>query len=153
MLQLFNVFPIVFLSDAILNMVNNIAANVLGGKPELEDGAEMEGVDLISASHLLKPPRNESVLRNYPTHLLLFAWQLFVTSKCCRLANSAGAVRPASESTSLMVSVAALASIKLSQGVCVCVFVRPERTASKCCSNTHVAFLNAEVKFKNTLLL
>ncbi|XP_051951738.1 SUN domain-containing ossification factor-like isoform X2 [Xyrauchen texanus] len=30
-------------TNAILNMVNNIAANVLGGKPELEDGAEMEG--------------------------------------------------------------------------------------------------------------
>lgn len=29
-------------------MVNNIAANVLGGKPELEDGVEMEGTDLIS---------------------------------------------------------------------------------------------------------
>lgn len=25
-------------------MVNNIAANVLGGKPELEDGAQMEGI-------------------------------------------------------------------------------------------------------------
>ncbi len=33
-------------------MVNNIAANVLGGKPELEDGAEMEGTDLISALSL-----------------------------------------------------------------------------------------------------
>lgn len=33
-------------------MVNNIAANVLGGKPELEDGAEMEGMDLISALRL-----------------------------------------------------------------------------------------------------
>ncbi|XP_016144469.1 SUN domain-containing ossification factor-like isoform X4 [Sinocyclocheilus grahami] len=30
-------------TNAILNMVNNIAANVLGGNPELEDGAEMEG--------------------------------------------------------------------------------------------------------------
>ncbi|KAF4070885.1 hypothetical protein AMELA_G00278570 [Ameiurus melas] len=30
-------------TNAILTMVNNIAANVLGGKPELEDGAEMEG--------------------------------------------------------------------------------------------------------------
>lgn len=29
-------------------MVNNIAANVLGGKPELEDGAEMEGVYAMS---------------------------------------------------------------------------------------------------------
>lgn len=29
--------------DAILNMVNNIAANVLGGKPELEGGAETGG--------------------------------------------------------------------------------------------------------------
>lgn len=33
-------------------MVNNIAANVLGGKPELEDGAEMEGMALISALRL-----------------------------------------------------------------------------------------------------
>lgn len=32
-----------FLLDAILNMVNNIAANVLGGKPELEGGAATEG--------------------------------------------------------------------------------------------------------------
>ncbi|XP_036437461.1 SUN domain-containing ossification factor isoform X3 [Colossoma macropomum] len=30
-------------TNAILTMVNNIAANVLGGKPELEDGAPMEG--------------------------------------------------------------------------------------------------------------
>ncbi|XP_026160671.1 SUN domain-containing ossification factor isoform X2 [Mastacembelus armatus] len=30
-------------TDAILNMVNNIAANVLGGKPELEGGAEVGG--------------------------------------------------------------------------------------------------------------
>ncbi|KAM9435743.1 SUN domain-containing ossification factor isoform 3-T4 [Clarias gariepinus] len=30
-------------TNAILTMVNNIAANVLGGKPELEDGAQMEG--------------------------------------------------------------------------------------------------------------
>lgn len=33
-----------FFSDAILTMVNNIAANVLGGKPELEDGAQIEGI-------------------------------------------------------------------------------------------------------------
>lgn len=33
-------------------MVNNIAANVLGGKPELEDGAEMEGV------YAMSPPSN-----------------------------------------------------------------------------------------------
>lgn len=32
-----------FSSDAILNMVNNIAANVLGGKPEMEGGAEIGG--------------------------------------------------------------------------------------------------------------
>lgn len=32
-------FPV----DAILNMVNNIAANVLGGKPELEGGTETGG--------------------------------------------------------------------------------------------------------------
>ncbi|XP_058234702.1 SUN domain-containing ossification factor isoform X3 [Hemibagrus wyckioides] len=30
-------------TNAILTMVNNIAANVLGGKPELEDGAQIEG--------------------------------------------------------------------------------------------------------------
>ncbi|XP_026881799.2 SUN domain-containing ossification factor isoform X1 [Electrophorus electricus] len=30
-------------TNAILTMVNNIAANVLGGKPELEDGAQMNG--------------------------------------------------------------------------------------------------------------
>ncbi|XP_060773555.1 SUN domain-containing ossification factor isoform X4 [Neoarius graeffei] len=30
-------------TKAILTMVNNIAANVLGGKPELEDGTQMEG--------------------------------------------------------------------------------------------------------------
>ncbi|XP_046692439.1 SUN domain-containing ossification factor isoform X2 [Silurus meridionalis] len=30
-------------TNAILTMVNNIAANVLGAKPELEDGAQMEG--------------------------------------------------------------------------------------------------------------
>lgn len=35
-----------FFPDAILTMVNNIAANVLGGKPELEDGAQMEGVHM-----------------------------------------------------------------------------------------------------------
>lgn len=32
-----------FALDAILNMVNNIAANVLGGKPELEGGTETGG--------------------------------------------------------------------------------------------------------------
>jgi len=31
------------LPDAILNMVNNIAANVLGGKPELADGTHAGG--------------------------------------------------------------------------------------------------------------
>lgn len=86
-----------------------------------------------------------------------------MTGEGCHHANSAETVRPGSESTSLMASIAALASIKLSQGVCVCVGVCvhvcgcvcacPERAATKCCSNTHVAFLNAEVKFKNTLLL
>lgn len=36
--------------DAILNMVNNIAANVLGGKPELETGAETGGTDFSEAT-------------------------------------------------------------------------------------------------------
>lgn len=36
--------------DAILNMVNNIAANVLGGKPELESGAETGGTDFSEAT-------------------------------------------------------------------------------------------------------
>lgn len=31
--------------DAILNMVNNIAANVLGSKPELEGGAKTGGIN------------------------------------------------------------------------------------------------------------
>lgn len=29
-------------------MVNNIAANVLGGKPELEDGAQVEGIHTMT---------------------------------------------------------------------------------------------------------
>lgn len=37
------IYPCIFISDAILNMVNNIAANVLGGKQELEDGGQLEG--------------------------------------------------------------------------------------------------------------
>lgn len=45
-----HVFPskslcIVYILDAILNMVNNIAANVLGATPELEGGTESEGTD------------------------------------------------------------------------------------------------------------
>lgn len=69
-----------------MNMVNNIAANVLGGKPELEDGVEIEGTDLISvlwldieisiAQSLFSSPAQHS-----STYLLLFAWQLFVTSE------------------------------------------------------------------------
>lgn len=44
------VFPskllcIVYILDAILNMVNNIAANVLGATPELEGGTESKGTD------------------------------------------------------------------------------------------------------------
>lgn len=35
----------VYILDAILNMVNNIAANVLGATPELESGKESEGTD------------------------------------------------------------------------------------------------------------
>lgn len=42
-------FFFIFL-DAILNMVNNIAANVLGGKPELESGAETGGTDFSDAN-------------------------------------------------------------------------------------------------------
>lgn len=38
---------IVYILDAILNMVNNIAANVLGATPELEGGTESEGTDPI----------------------------------------------------------------------------------------------------------
>ncbi len=78
-----------------------------------------------------------------------------MTSEGCHHANSVGTVKPGSESTSLMGSVAVLASIKLSQGVFVCVCAGPERAATKlsCCSNTHVAFFKAEGKFKNTLLL
>lgn len=34
-----------YILDAILNMVNNIAANVLGATPELEGGTESEGTD------------------------------------------------------------------------------------------------------------
>lgn len=45
-----HVFPsnslfVVYILDAILNMVNNIAANVLGATPELEGGTESEGTD------------------------------------------------------------------------------------------------------------
>lgn len=36
---------IAYILDAILNMVNNIAANVLGATPELEGGTESEGTD------------------------------------------------------------------------------------------------------------
>lgn len=36
-------------------MVNNIAANVLGAKPELEGGAESEGTNLSSSLTRLSP--------------------------------------------------------------------------------------------------
>lgn len=39
--------------DAILNMVNNIAANVLGGAPELEGGIETGGTHPSHTSHFL----------------------------------------------------------------------------------------------------
>ncbi|XP_067273273.1 SUN domain-containing ossification factor isoform X2 [Pseudorasbora parva] len=48
-------------TNAILNMVNNIAANVLGGKPELEDGAEMEG-NVSSGTENVTQPSTESTL-------------------------------------------------------------------------------------------
>ncbi|TRY66740.1 hypothetical protein DNTS_033080, partial [Danionella cerebrum] len=60
-------------TNAILNMVNNIAANVLGGKAELEDGVEMKGMAL--------------------------AWQLFLTSEGCHHANRAAPVSPGNVSS------------------------------------------------------
>lgn len=53
-------------TNAILNMVNNIAANVLGGKPELEDGAEMEG-NVSSGSENVTQASTESTLTPDPT--------------------------------------------------------------------------------------
>ncbi|KAJ8388469.1 hypothetical protein AAFF_G00133450 [Aldrovandia affinis] len=42
-------------TNAILNMVNNIAANVLGAKPELEDGAKMEANFSAEAENATEP--------------------------------------------------------------------------------------------------
>lgn len=53
-------------TNAILNMVNNIAANVLGGKPELEDGAEMEG-NVSSGTENVTQASTETTLTPEPT--------------------------------------------------------------------------------------
>ncbi|XP_026147168.1 SUN domain-containing ossification factor-like isoform X2 [Carassius auratus] len=53
-------------TNAILNMVNNIAANVLGGKPELEDGAEMEG-NVSSGTENVTQTLAETTLTPEPT--------------------------------------------------------------------------------------
>ncbi|KAG1964635.1 SUN domain-containing ossification factor isoform X3 [Pimephales promelas] len=53
-------------TNAILNMVNNIAANVLGGKPELEDGAEMEG-NVSSGTENVTQDSTETTLTPDPT--------------------------------------------------------------------------------------
>ncbi|XDV41855.1 hypothetical protein PO909_010647, partial [Leuciscus waleckii] len=53
-------------TNAILNMVNNIAANVLGGKPELEDGAEMEG-NVSSGTENVTQESTETTLKPDPT--------------------------------------------------------------------------------------
>lgn len=45
--------PLFFLLDAILNMVNNIAANVLGGASELEGELETGGTHLSHSSRFL----------------------------------------------------------------------------------------------------
>lgn len=53
-------------TNAILNMVNNIAANVLGGKPELEDGVEIEG-NASSGIENLTETSTETTLMPEPT--------------------------------------------------------------------------------------
>ncbi|KAK7150594.1 hypothetical protein R3I93_011741 [Phoxinus phoxinus] len=53
-------------TNAILNMVNNIAANVLGGKPELEDGAEMGG-NVSSGTENVTQESTETTLTPDPT--------------------------------------------------------------------------------------
>ncbi|XP_686501.6 SUN domain-containing ossification factor isoform X5 [Danio rerio] len=53
-------------TNAILNMVNNIAANVLGGKPELEDGAELEG-NVSSGTENVTQASTETTLTPDPT--------------------------------------------------------------------------------------
>ncbi|XP_057209308.1 SUN domain-containing ossification factor [Triplophysa rosa] len=53
-------------TNAIINMVNNIAANVLGGKPELEDGVEIEG-NASSGTENLTETSTETTLMPEPT--------------------------------------------------------------------------------------
>ncbi|KAI4892569.1 hypothetical protein NFI96_024735 [Prochilodus magdalenae] len=53
-------------TNAILTMVNNIAANVLGGKPELEDGAQMEG-NASSGTENITEVSAETTLSPTPT--------------------------------------------------------------------------------------
>ncbi|XP_017544358.2 SUN domain-containing ossification factor isoform X7 [Pygocentrus nattereri] len=53
-------------TNAILTMVNNIAANVLGGKPELEDGAPMEG-NASSGAENITGVSTETILAPTPT--------------------------------------------------------------------------------------
>ncbi|XP_056337276.1 SUN domain-containing ossification factor isoform X4 [Danio aesculapii] len=53
-------------TNAILNMVNNIAANVLGGKPELENGGEMEG-NVSSGTENVTQASTETTLTPDPT--------------------------------------------------------------------------------------
>ncbi|XP_066532628.1 SUN domain-containing ossification factor isoform X2 [Hoplias malabaricus] len=53
-------------TNAILTMVNNIAANVLGGKPELEDGTQIEG-NVSSGTENFTGLSSESKLSPTPT--------------------------------------------------------------------------------------
>ncbi|XP_051954705.1 SUN domain-containing ossification factor isoform X3 [Xyrauchen texanus] len=53
-------------TNAIMNMVNNIAANVLGGKPELEIRAEMEG-NMSSGTENITQMSAETTLTPEPT--------------------------------------------------------------------------------------
>ncbi|XP_072538489.1 SUN domain-containing ossification factor isoform X3 [Salminus brasiliensis] len=53
-------------TNAILTMVNNIAANVLGGKPELEDGAQLEG-NMSSGVENVTGVLTETILSPAPT--------------------------------------------------------------------------------------
>ncbi|XP_056620066.1 SUN domain-containing ossification factor isoform X3 [Triplophysa dalaica] len=48
-------------TNAIMNMVNNIAANVLGGKPELEDGVEIEAGNASSGTENLTETSTETL--------------------------------------------------------------------------------------------
>lgn len=135
-------------------MVNNIAANVLGGKPELEDEAEMEGTALISALRLAIKNALSWVCREKLLHLfapLCLAavcdwWGLSPCQQCWNC--EAWQWKHVFDGFCSC----ACQNQTLPGCVCVCVCACPERAATKCCSNTHVAFLNAEVKLKNTLL-